>query len=273
MMSDVERQNFQDTVWSYYRAHGRHDLPWRQVDQEGQFDPYKIMVSELMLQQTQVGRVIPKYRAFLDQYPTVRALASTPLGDELRAWNGLGYNRRAKYLHAIAQQIVQEHDGQFSDEVSELVKLPGIGPNTAGAIRVYAYDKPSVFLETNVRTVYIHHFLHDQTDIPDTAIRNYVAETLDLEHPREWYWALVDYGSHLKRTVGNLNRHSASYAKQSAFEGSLRQIRGQVIRTLGAGPQTAAQLRRTINDERLDIVLDALLREALIKEQKGKLSL
>ncbi|HXE09804.1 MAG TPA: A/G-specific adenine glycosylase, partial [Verrucomicrobiae bacterium] len=166
-----------------------------------------------------------------------------------------------------ARQITAEHGGTFPATLEELVKLPGIGPNTAGAIMAYAYEKPTVFLETNIRTVYIHHFFHDQTDVPDKAISELVAKTLEREHTREWYWALMDYGAHLKKSVGNLNRFSKSYNRQSTFEGSRRQIRGQVLRLLGERPQTLVALEKLIADSRLAAVIDDLTQEGLIRKQ------
>ncbi len=256
-------QAFQNTVWDFYAEHGRRALPWRQPEADGSFDAYKIMVSEIMLQQTQVQRVIPKFEAFVAEFPTVTALAQAPLGAVLQQWSGLGYNRRAKFLWQAAQQIVTEYDGELPHTSTALVKLPGIGPNTAGAILAYAYNQPVVFIETNIRTVFIHHFFADQEAVADRDILEVVARTLP-DDARQWYWALMDYGSHLKQTVGNLNVLSKHYAKQSTFSGSKRQIRGQIIRLLGGGAHTLQQLRQVISDERLDVVLDDLLTEALI---------
>jgi A/G-specific adenine glycosylase len=260
-------QQFQADVYDYYDQHGRHDLAWRLGEPDGSFDPYKILVSELMLQQTQVVRVTPKYAAFLKQFPTVAKLAAVPLGDVLRVWTGLGYNRRAKYLHLAAQHVMADNAGQFPRTQLELTKLPGVGMNTAGAIMAYAYNEPVVFIETNIRTVFIHHFFHDQTMITDDAIRVLVTDTLDQENPRLWYWALMDYGSHLKRTVGNLSTASTLYTKQSQFQGSRRQIRGQILRLLGNGPLTISQLIDHISDERLMSTLSELVAEGLVHKQ------
>ncbi|HEX7633345.1 MAG TPA: hypothetical protein VF401_03395 [Candidatus Saccharimonadales bacterium] len=266
-------EEFKVQVWDYYAKHGRHDLPWRQPELDGSFDPYKIMVSELMLQQTQVSRVISKYRDFLEQFPSATDLARASLGDVLRAWQGLGYNRRAKFLHQAAQKVVTDFDGVFPQTIPDLVSLPGVGVNTAGAIAAYAFNQKVAFIETNIRTVIIHHFFEDHEDISDKDIMKYVDLALDLEHPREWYWALMDYGSYLKQTVGNHNRRSASYTKQSRFEGSKRQIRGAVLRQLGSQELTVAQLHAAIHDERLDTVIDDLLREGLIRRHGSKLVL
>ncbi|MEJ0072891.1 MAG: A/G-specific adenine glycosylase [Candidatus Saccharibacteria bacterium] len=293
-----EKHAFLETLWEYYGAHGRHDLPWRQPEPDGRFDAYKVMVSELMLQQTQVPRVMPKYAAFLERFPTVHALASADLGDVLRTWQGLGYNRRAKFLWQAAQMI--DNMSHFPDTLEELVKLPGIGHNTAGAIMAYAYDQPAVFVETNVRTVYIHHFLHDRDDVTDKEILNLLQQTIfegegkeqpetlalpkpgamrktvglsHVEQPREFYWALMDYGSYLKTQVGNPNKASKHYAKQSQFQGSRRQVRGQVLRALGEQPMELAALQALITDERLESVLNDLVQEGLIRLKGSSYSL
>jgi A/G-specific adenine glycosylase len=264
---------FQRQVWAFYRSHGRHELPWRQAQPDGRFDPYKVLVSEAMLQQTQVGRVVPKFTAFVERFPDIASLAQAPLGDVLRAWTGLGYNRRAKFLHEAAKLVVEQFGGTLPEEQAELTRLPGVGPNTAGAIQAYAFDRPAVFIETNIRTVFIHHYFADQTDITDRAILKMVAKTLPVSDIREWYWALMDYGSYLKQSVGNLNQLSRSYTRQSRFDGSRRQIRGQVIRLLGEHPYTAAELSAAIHDERLASILTELEHERLIRRSDKSFSL
>lgn len=264
-------EGLREAVADYYAHHARHDLPWRQPEADGSFDPYKIMVSELMLQQTQVARVILKYHEFLNRFPDISALAAAELGDVLRVWQGLGYNRRAKFLWQAAREIAES--GIFPTTFESLVKLPGIGTNTAGAILAYAYNQPVIFVETNIRTVYIHQFYGDQTDVSDTDIRGIVEQTLDHENPREFYWALMDYGSYLKATHGNANRASKHYTKQSRFVGSQRQIRGQVIRLLGESSKTAAELGALVPDERLDLVLRELAKEQLIRQNGSAYSL
>lgn len=270
-LTDPQVRSFQKLLAEQYRLHGRPDLPWRASETDGSFDPYKIFLSELMLQQTQVPRVVPKYQAFLEQFPDVRALAAAPLGTVLRAWQGLGYNRRAKYLWLAARELAPM--AAFPQTAEELVRLPGIGPNTAGAILAYAFNQPVIFIETNVRTVYIHHFFHDQTDVTDKAILALVKQTLDAKNPRVWYWQLMDYGSHLKATVGNLNRAGKGYVKQSKFHGSRRQVRGQIIRELSAAPRSQAELARLVADERLPAVLQALVAEGLVRQKAGVFSL
>jgi A/G-specific adenine glycosylase len=271
-MHGAHLKTFQQAVLDYYRSHGRHDLPWRQPEADGSFDPYKIAVSEIMLQQTQVPRVLPKFLAFTAQYPTFTALAAAPLGDVLKAWSGLGYNRRAKFLWQAAQVVAADYGGVLPSTAAELVKLPGIGANTAGAVLAYAFNKPVVFIETNIRTVFIYHFFSEQQAVHDREISDLAAAALP-DNAREWYWALMDYGTHLKQTVGNLSRSSAHYAKQSSFAGSKRQIRGAVLKLLGEKPSTASELAKHIPDERLPQVLGDLTEEGLITKQVNRYTL
>lgn len=262
-MSSDQIAAFQKLVLDYYTTFGRHDLPWRQST-GGRFLAYQIMVSEMMLQQTQVVRVIPKYQAFLELFPSVYSLAAAPLGDVLAAWSGLGYNRRAKYLQLAAQMVVDQFSGQLPETEAELTQLPGIGRNTAGAIMAYAYNKPAAFIETNIRSVYIHHFFPGQGAVTDKAILELVSQTMPFDDARQWYWALMDYGSHLKTTTGNAARRSQSHVRQSAFIGSRRQIRGQVIKLLTVRPHSLRELTVSINDQRLDAVVTDLVAEKLI---------
>jgi A/G-specific adenine glycosylase len=258
----------------HYAAHGRHDMAWRLPGPDGRYDPYRILISEIMLQQTQVARVTPKFHDFIAAFPDVLALAAAPLGDVLKLWSGLGYNRRAKYLWQAARAAVDNYGGQFPRTLDGLQRLPGVGPNTAGAVMAYAYDQPVVYVETNIRTVIIHHFFADQTDVPDSAIKDVMAELVtksvamssgaDGLTPREFYWAMMDYGTFLKKTVGNLNRASRSYTRQSAFQGSLRQLRGAVMRLLSERAYDRAQLVAALADERSAEVLLALTAEGLV---------
>lgn len=186
-----------------------------------------------MLQQTQVDRVIPYYRAFLKRFPTVRALAEAELQEVLRLWSGLGYNRRAKYLHEAAKTIVLTLKGRFPRSYEGLRALPGVGEYTARAVRTFAFNEPEVFIETNIRTVFMHIFYTDilqNNKMSDTELMPLVTAAAKGQNPREWYWALMDYGVHLKRHDLRLNSKSKHYTKQSKFEGSLRQVRGAILR-------------------------------------------
>lgn len=265
-------EEFQQTVWDYYHDNSR-DLPWRLPEQDGSFSPYKILISEIMLQQTQAARVIPKYHQFLEQFPDVSTLAEAPLSSVLTAWSGLGYNRRAKFLWEAARMIVVEYGSTFPDSLDQLVKLPGVGKNTAGAICAYAFNQPVVFIETNIRSVYIQHFFEDEREVSDSKLEPLVAATVDIETPREWYWALMDYGVHIKSTIGNTSRNSKHYTKQSTFKGSRREIRGMVIKYLTESHRTKAELMTYISDERLTAVLEDLVTEKLIKRNSDTYSL
>ncbi|MEO8104977.1 MAG: A/G-specific adenine glycosylase [Candidatus Saccharibacteria bacterium] len=265
--------SFQQTVWQHDRQFGRPALPWRDPQPDGTFDPYRVVVSELMLQQTTVGRVRPKYIEFLEAFPTVAVLAAAPLGDVLRVWNGLGYNRRAKFLHHTAQAVVASHGGHFPSDRAALIALPGIGPNTAGAILAYAFNQPAVYIETNIRTVYLYHFFRGETAVADRDILVLVALTLDPAQPRDWYGALMDYGTHLKQTAGQTNRASRSYRRQSTFLGSSRALRGAIISRLSAQSMSRQALAADLADERCDAIVSDLLTEGLIQQNGHLLTL
>lgn len=261
--------DFKDRLAVFYAERGR-TLPWRQAEPDGSFDPYKILVSEIMLQQTQVLRVIPKYEEFLRRFPTLSALANTQLADVLVAWSGLGYNRRAKYLYEAAKKLVNTiQPWNFED----LVACKGIGPNTAAATLVYSFNLPLLFIETNIRSVLIHEFFHDEQSVTDKEIMVVLAKLLDQEDPRNFYWAMMDYGTYLKATSGNASTRSKHYAKQSKFAGSRRQIRGKILKLLIAGPVDYQATLESINDERFDDVVRALQDEKLIKLQGNMLML
>ena len=216
-------------------ARGRElyrDLPWRRTR-----DPYGIWVSEVMLQQTQVARVDGRWQRWLARFPSLEALARAEVADVLEEWQGMGYNRRALSLRAAAQAMV-DGGGEMPSDERELVALPGIGPATAAGIRAFAFDLPATYLETNVRTVFLHELFSDAEDVPDSALLPLVRETCPKDasnpddDPRTWYYALLDYGAYLKRTVPNPSRRSRSHVRQSRFEGSHRQKRAEVVRLL-----------------------------------------
>ena len=217
---------FRDSVRDYYKRSGRH-FPWRETT-----CPYHILVSEFMLQQTQVERVRAKYGRFVHEFPDFEALARADLRSVLRIWQGLGYNRRAIALKETAIRVIRDHAGELPSTVDELIRLPGIGHSTAGSVLAFAFNKPAVFIETNIRRVFIHFFFQDRTDIKDTEIMPLVEVTVDHENPRHWYYALMDYGAMLKKQVINPNRKSAHYTIQAPFEDSDRQVRGAIIRLL-----------------------------------------
>lgn len=244
-------------------------MPWREDTR-----PYYVLVSELMLQQTQVDRVIPKFEAFIARFPNEQALANAPLGEVLGLWNGLGYNRRAKYLSDAAKAIVSEFGGEFPSAYEDLLRLPGVGPNTAGAILAYAFNQPVVFIETNVRTVYFHHFFESGDKVTDAELKKKVQETLDAEHPREFYWALMDYGTWLKKQGAGRIRQSAHYKKQSALKGSVREIRGQIVRVLTMGDLERSELEKKVDyDERFEPALKGLVADGLVAVTGDRLHL
>lgn len=267
-----KQQVFIDAVWEFYRESGRDRLPWRSTKV-----PYKVHVSEVMLQQTQVDRVIPKYLAFMHEFPTVTKLAQASLGDVLVLWQGLGYNRRAKMLHECAKEIVEVHKGTYPNEYQSLTALPGIGSYTAGAVLSFSYNIPTVMIETNIRTVYIHHFFRNKSDVSDSEILGLVERTLDIENPREWYWALMDYGSFLKKEYRNINKKSKHYTKQSKFNGSDRQIRGAIIRELTSLQKTTGAKIQEILCEydsvRIETQLEALVKEGMVIVENKNYSL
>ena len=264
----MNREVFQELIWDKARELYR-DMPWRDHP-----EPYYVLVSELMLQQTQVDRVIPKFNEFITAFPTILVLAQASLAEVLKLWSGLGYNRRAKFLHHAAQKVVNEFGGEIPDTLEGLVSLPGVGPNTAGAILAYGFNKPAVFIETNVRTVYFHHFFEDRTDISDKELKQVVEETVDTEHPREWYWAMMDYGSFLKKQGLGANDKSRHYKKQSPLKGSLREVRGLILKHLTARDYDEDELRGSLpQDERFDTALEALQKEGVVKRTGQRLHL
>jgi len=255
----VNTIEFNEEVWE--KAHQLYrDMPWR-----NNTEPYYVLVSELMLQQTQVDRVIPKFELFMNTFATIEDLAKASLSDVLSLWSGLGYNRRAKFLHETAKKVIVDFDGTIPDTYDNLVSLPGIGPNTAGAILAYSFNQPVVFIETNVRTVYFHHYFEGQVQVTDKELREIVGKTLDKEHPREWYWGLMDYGSYLKKQgVGRIDK-SRHYKKQTVFRGSMREVRGLILKSLAKKDYSLDQLRSELpQDERFDVSIKALVAEGFI---------
>ncbi|MBI1999300.1 MAG: A/G-specific adenine glycosylase [Parcubacteria group bacterium] len=297
-LSAGQKRAFQKTVWDYYKKHGRHTLPWRpptlpplRKASEGQrklrkgknvLNPYKIVVSEIMLQQTQVTRVLEKYPAFVRQFPSWQALARAPQSEVLRLWSGLGYNRRALHLHRLAKVVSEKYRGRLPRSFEILKTLPGIGPATAAAVRAFAWNEPTPFIETNIRAVFIRHFFtraRPKTAARHTNILQYVsvscdgvcdrdilllvAETMDGKNPREWFYALMDYGAYLKQKHRNPSRRSAHYAKQSRFEGSDRQIRGAVLRILlNSSPLAEKEITRRVSADKKRVLTQLRALEA-----------
>lgn len=293
---------FRALVWRFYKTHGRHDLPWRptslklrRVKKENSL--YQILVSEVMLQQTQVERVIPFYKKFIKQFPTAKRLAAAPLAAVLTAWQGLGYNRRAKKLHQAAKELTAR-SAKLS--VAELEALPGVGHYTARAVAAFAYNEDVTFVETNIRTAIIHHFFMRGAGaspsrgaqaarpiqpldvnapaprVSDAEILAALEKLLPKGRSGEWYSALMDYGAHLKRAGISHNARSRSYTKQKAFAGSLREARGAILRALTTGPQSGAALLALLGQKRrtqLSTALAALVEEQLVQKQGARYTL
>jgi len=217
-------KTFQKMILEWYAVNGRHTLPWRKTR-----NPYRILVSEIMLQQTQVDRVILKYKEFLKAFPTIKKLASDSVYDLLKVWKGLGYNRRALNLQKSAQKILSDYGGIFPKTIEDIQKLPGIGPYTARAIATFAYEQPQVFIETNIRRIFIHFFFGDREGVSDDEITPFVKKALWKKDPYTWYSALMDYGATAMKDIPNPNKKSKHYARQSRFEGSRRYARAKIL--------------------------------------------
>ena len=217
---------FRQMVLSHYEQYGR-DMAWRNTT-----DPYQILVSEIMLQQTQVERVTIKFPEFIRAFPDFAALAAAPFANVLTVWQGLGYNRRAIALQKCAIRVMNEYEGILPADVDILATFPGIGRATASSIAAFAFNVPVVFIETNIRRVFIHFFFTDTDTVSDAEILPLVEQALYRNNPRVWYWALMDLGTALKKTVPNPNRRSVHYTQQSPFEGSDRKIRGTLLKLL-----------------------------------------
>jgi A/G-specific adenine glycosylase len=250
---------FVERVLKHYKAHGRHDLIWRK-----KISAYRILVSEIMLQQTQVIRVIPKFEQWMKLYPTVSSLSKGTLTDVLKLWQGLGYQRRAKALYDLSQTTKS-----IPKSYEELVKLKGVGPYTASAICAFAYDAfPGHLLETNIRTALIEEFHQGETQIHDGILYddlhrlNHTKKVIQVG-ARIWYYALMDYGAHLKSLKISHNIKSLHYTKQTPYEGSLRQLRAKTLFAITYHQPLPI-------DERLDSVITGLIKEGYITLQGNK---
>lgn len=249
-------------------------MPWRHID-----NPYAVLISEVMLQQTQVTRVSERYPRFLRRFPTVEALATAPIAAVVQEWQGLGYNRRALFLQRAAQQIVEQHNGQIPQSTEELAGLPGIGPATAGAVRVYAYNLPALFIETNIRRVFIFYCFPSRKQVEDSEIEPLLERALPPKDCRTWYYALTDLGAVLRARIGhNPNCHAQQYHRQSPFEGSVRQLRGAIIRHLSTNGPTAMATLKSIAIEHphnadIERVIATLSDEGFVVQEHGSVYL
>jgi len=256
-----EIDSFRISIWEFYDRNARK-FSWRNTT-----NPYHIVVSEVMLQQTQTYRVAPKFELFIAELPDFKALAEAPVQLIYSLWQGLGYNRRALALQRLAQQVLVVHGGKLPSDIQQLDDLPGIGPATASSIAAFAFNLPTVFIETNIRAVFLHHFFPNQMEITDKQLMPLIEQTVDTTNPRHWYYALMDYGVFLKQQFKNPSRRSAHHTKQSVFQGSERQLRGAVLKALNTAPQQTFEVLflQLNNDSRLERVLNNLVSEGFLK--------
>jgi A/G-specific adenine glycosylase len=265
ILSTASIKKFQQKILDHYRKHGRQ-MPWRETD-----NPYHIFISEIMLQQTQVSRVEEKYAQFIAAFPDIGALEKAPLSRVLAVWQGLGYNRRALSIKKAANVICGEYNGCIPQSKEALLSLPGIGEATASSIMAFAFDLPVVFIETNIRTVFIHFFFQGKNLVSDEEILPLVEKCLYKRSPRIWYWALMDYGSMLKKKGEDKNKKSRHYVKQSKFEGSRRQLRGAVLKYLISNGYMSLYSLEKSTGKHLDLIKDVveeLDRESFIVKTK-----
>ena len=258
-----------NTIFSFYSSH-RRSFPWRETT-----DRYAILVSEVMLQQTQTHRVVPKYVSFLERFPTVEVLAESSLRDVLSLWVGLGYNRRAVMLHRAAQRVMKDFNGVVPKDRESLLLLPGVGPYVSGAVRAFADNSWSVCIETNIRTVIMYHcFPEVSGKVSDAEIEEKLEALISIAKrrkvaPRDFYAALMDYGSHLKSNGVRLNTKQKGYVAQSPFAGSVRQARGCILKTLTAkGSMRVPQLKKVVEHDEFHTALDALVREGVVAKKR-----
>ncbi|MBM3940968.1 MAG: A/G-specific adenine glycosylase [SAR202 cluster bacterium] len=286
----AEPSALHEAVAVWYATNAR-DLPWRRTR-----DPYAILVSEVMLQQTQVDRAIPKYHEFLSAFPTLQALAAAPTGDVIRAWSGMGYNNRAVRLQRTAQAVVSHHGGRLPRAVPGLLSLPGIGPYTAAAVASFAFGANVPLLDTNIYRV-LSRVEHGLTPPTRKALEPLAAAWLPAPGApldgATWHQALMDIGA----TVCTVSRprcmlcpvraHCAAAprlqsgdaralaessvpykAKQGRFEGSTRFYRGRIVAALGAlangGSLTLAALGPRVRDD-FDAALHAEWLRGLVR--------
>tara|TARA_Y100000310_G_scaffold334233_1_gene413469 strand:+ start:4626 stop:5417 length:792 start_codon:yes stop_codon:yes gene_type:complete len=262
----VNSKQLQSKILSWYKVHKR-DLPWRKTS-----DPYKILVSEIMLQQTQVDRVIPKYLAFLKAFPSINALASAKTDDVLTLWSGLGYNARAIRLQKTAQVITKDFKGKFPKDRDVLLTLPGVGPYTANAVLSFAFNLPFPCIDTNIRRILLHELqLPESTSI--TKLYSIAESLIPKNKSCIWHNALMDYGSSVltaKKTG------IKALTKQSKFLHSRRWYRGQIMKIVVKEKKISLnKLSKLLKKEKTFLVsiLDELQKEKLVKVVKNQITL
>lgn len=224
----------QHHILQWYKKNKRDNLPWRFTETRI-VGAYEILVSEIMLQQTQVSRVLDKFPKFIRAFPTVQHLAHTSLKNVLKEWQGMGYNRRGLYLKQCAEESIKRFNGVIPSDPLLLKTLPGIGPYTAGAVLSFAFNKPIVFFDTNIRKFFIHYFFSHQNNkekISDTEILPIAQRLFYTKNPRLWNYAIMDYGAIMLSRTPKLLSRVKSYHKQSPFLGSTRFFRSQIVQYL-----------------------------------------
>lgn len=276
----MTHQAFQKHVWDWYTKN-RRSLPWRPPRLSSsqtwcRNHAYEIFISEIMLQQTQVDRVIPFFEKFITELPDWEALATCPQPKLLKLWKGLGYNRRALNTKRAAQYILAHHDGILPKDLKELQKIPNVGVYTSAALMNFVHRTPTPLIETNVRTVFFHHFYPNQENISDEKIMKKVSATLHTENPREWMYALMDYGSHLRSEGVRITSKSKHYTKQKSFKGSKREIRGKILEILLDEPVLSPEiLEQKITDEIKDNennpmhIIEDMIEEGFLEKKRG----
>jgi A/G-specific adenine glycosylase len=267
----LSMQKFRRIVFGFY-DHSARGFPWRDT-----LDPYRILVSEVMLQQTQTSRVLERYPEFLRKFPTVRALARAPQSEVLAMWQGMGYYRRARNLHKAAIMVCEDHRGVIPDDYSSLRRLPGIGDYTAAAISAFAFNKPVAMIETNIRAVYLYAWYPDQRGITDKELFAHIERTMDKKRPRDWFYALMDFGVALKKARPGIHERSKHHVKQTAFEGSDRQLAARILKAVLAAKSPISpksiDVGLAVDQARLIKAVERLIRDQLItRTAKGYLA-
>jgi A/G-specific adenine glycosylase len=262
------RARFKATIRAFYRDNKR-SFPWRETT-----NPYHILVSEIMLQQTQTERVVSFYNRFIRELPTFDALARCSTDHLITLWKGLGYNRRALALRATAQQVVDSYNGILPQSLEALTSLPGIGDYTAHAVTAFAYNKRALLIETNIRTVLIHHFFKECSEVSDQTLKIVLTQLLPRTNYREWYYALMDYGVHLKAQGIKAHRQSAHYTKQKPFRGSRRELRGKILGMLLNEQTKTMRIDKIVlatgkSTTEVTAVVESLVQEGFMTKKRG----
>ncbi len=262
-MEDISK--FQHKILDWYDKNQR-DLPWRKTR-----DPYAILVSEVMSQQTQINRVMEKYEQWMDLFPTLRDLADAKTSDILTMWSGLGYNRRALYLQKAAKIIKETYHGEFPKYGIELLQLPGIGEYTASAIRCFAFNEQIAVIDTNVRKVISIHFFNGISP-SKAALKDFATKLLPPQKAYEWNQALMDYAAM------ELHEYKISIPKQSKFIGSNRYYRGSMVKMLVANKKLSIHFlqkhfEKEISLDRINEVINSLVKDQLVEYEEGVLKL